>query len=83
MDVVVSFVQRFPPVGSLRVPGGEPVPFTGRLGLLQAIADVLAAGPLAAFGEPVEVGRELDPRPEPELAQHVRDVRGDGVVGDD
>lgn len=88
MDVVISFAQYVPPAGTIRRRGEDPVMFTGRLGLLQAIDDVLARGISAASAGPVvaqagQFGSELDPGAQAELAQHMRDVGGDRVARDD
>lgn len=85
MDVVITFAQYVPPAGTIRRPGEDPVAFSGRLGLVQAIDDLLArtSGLDARTAQPGQLGGELDASPHSELGQHMGDVRGDGVPGHD
>lgn len=85
MDVVITFAQYVPPAGTIRRPGEDPVSFSGRLGLVQAIDDLLArtSGLGAGTAQPGQLSGELDAGPQPELGQHMGDVRSDGVPGHD
>jgi hypothetical protein len=48
VDVTITFDELDPPAGALRVPGGDDVPFRGRMSLLQAVELVLtSAGSVA------------------------------------
>ena len=61
MDVVLRFDETDPPVG--RVSSGRPGEFSGWLGLLRVLSEVLASGD----GH----GHELCPRGHAELAEDV------------